>query len=745
MKYFILGWLVALSSSLFWPVLPPLPVILCLLLLACGALLKRYYIIAGACLAVSYFSWHAMVFQQAVQQLAGQDRYHIIQGQIVAVSNHPYSQKITLRIAQLDQQRPQWVMAQFVYLSQYWSNRRTHHQRWHMGQQITVKATLKATHGSLNEGGFNYQRYLVAHAIIATGSIHHVIQQSPGSHFRTRLLAILKKDYAHIPQDGMIQALSVGDKVNIDAKQKRRWMNAGVGHLLAISGLHLGILAFWGFLLGRLLSLLWPQMKRFLPAMSAMLLAGMYGYLANWPVSAQRAQIMLMLWLTMTSLRIPITRMDAWLVAAFMVSLGWPLAILSGGLWLSFAAMLAVLVMLWVVPIDGWYRILLIQLGLVILLLPLQIWLFGYFSLWSIPLNLCFIPIFSFLVIPLLMVASVCAICQLHSAAHIIYHLVGWGLEWLDKALVLLTHISSLALPIPHHLWPHLLLGLILLAIILRLRSRGAIAALLLWAIAPNFANQAGRWQVDFLDVGQGLSVIVQSHGHALIYDTGNRYRSGFSYARSVILPFLHESRLNIDMIVLSHADRDHAGGYRLLHQKYPQAQSIFGADPRFKVHNCQGVRHWQSLRLQFIQPNVDERSPNDHSCILMISDAYHRVLLTGDIEKPAETWWLKQPFPPVDGLSVPHHGSHTSSSKLWLERIRPHWAVISSGFDNYYHFPHPSVVRRYQHLGIHLYNTANLGQIAVKFHLRREKIISYRQNLAPFWYNRLLVDKRGW
>ncbi|CAG9296625.1 DNA internalization-related competence protein ComEC/Rec2 [Celerinatantimonas diazotrophica] len=746
MKLFIWGWLVALSSSLIWPKVPPYWITFILLTIAIIVLYFRHYFIAGICLAICYFSWQAAAYQNAVQQLAKSPYNHTIDGRISAVSNDPYRRKIILQITHLNGADNHLVRAKFVRLNQYWNGSKPDDLSLFPGDFIQVRAKLKPAHSSLNEGGFNYQRYLVSHQIIAQGTIRHLTLMSRGSSLRAHIVNQLEPYWQDLSQRGIIEALVFGHRSNIPSIERDLWMHSGIGHLLAISGLHLGILSFWGYLIGAMLACGRSRIKRYLAPTCALIFAFSYGVLANWPASAQRAMMMLLIWWGLRALHLNFTRLEVWLIAAFILTALWPLSILNTGLWLSFFAMLSLIMLLWFPVKSRVVRMILLQVGLLILLMPLQILLFGYLPLWSVFLNLLFIPYFSFVVVPCLFISCLSGLLGYSDLAHLGFNVVNYFIAYVERILITLSHHLPLFIQVPHHIWFIVLfIGLVFMAGWMVRKPwlsavafmSGLLAIVLPWAKAI--------WRIDFLDVGQGLAVVVEQGQDAIIYDTANRYPTGFSYAQAVIIPFLNERNLSVDEIVVSHADQDHFGGYPILHRYYPHADSVFGADPRFKQHNCRGVKQWHKLTLQYIQPPATLKPVNNLSCMVLVSDGIHRVLLTGDIEQKAEEWWVQKFHNKVDVISVPHHGSNSSSSLKWLKDVHPHWAIISSGFHNSYHFPRTQVVSRYQKEHTVLLNTAKLGQISMSFTRTHEKILSYRNNIAPFWYNRLLITNNGW
>ena len=126
----------------------------------------------------------------------------------------------------------------------------------------------------------------------------------------------------------------------------------------------------------------------------------------------------------------------------------------------------------------------------------------------------------------------------------------------------------------------------------------------------------------------------------------------------------------------------------------------------------------------------------NDDSCVLLITDGKHKVLLTGDISKKVEAKLMQQyPQLRADVLVVPHHGSKTSSSHAFITQLQPKLAIVSAGFLNRWHMPVTEVVQRYQHNNIQLLNSAASGQFIINFSEKGIVKQTYRDDLWPFWF----------
>ena len=252
----------------------------------------------------------------------------------------------------------------------------------------------------------------------------------------------------------------------------------------------------------------------------------------------------------------------------------------------------------------------------------------------------------------------------------------------------------------------------------------------LLWA-APS-APRNGALQVWFFDVGQGQSVLLQTASHRLLYDAGAAWSGGFDAGERVVLPALKQLQVEaLDALVISHADQDHAGGAAAIEAALP-VQQRWGSGGEA----CQlGIGwRWDGVDFAFLHPAGGRWSDNNSSCVLQVRTAHGRsLLLTGDIEADVESLLLQQGLSAQDLISVPHHGSGSSSSAAFVEALRPQLAVVSAGYQNRWGHPLDEVVQRYRHSGTRLWSTAEQGAIRVE--LGDElKAFSWRQDQPRLW-----------
>lgn len=643
-----------------------------------------------------------------------------------------------------------------------------------VGQVWLFTLKPKSISSVLNQGGYNEQKQLISQHIVGKGSIikAELIESHPS--LRNRLITQLSPQLSTLPRGDILLALILGDKQLISQTRWQTLRQTGTGHLVAISGLHLSVVTAWIyacvlFALNRYA----PSPSRRNLAFSLIISAGgaiFYAYLAGFAVSTQRALVMILLLIFLSLLKRFSSPWDRLLFALFIVLLIDPLSCLSAGFWLSFCALTIILYTLEAAPkppalvehtnftmsflgrVKQFWSIqwrLSLGLGLV------QAILFGGVTAHSLWINLLMVPWFSFVVIPLAMAGFV--LWWLSSLLGLpwmgLFQLSDWALIPYGKLLEISGHLpahwqvvsdSVLAMgffallggmlwryiPRQRQYWPwYGIVGCFFVPLIL----------LFFWKWS---SFKSSTWIVHLLDVRQGLAVVVEKDGRGLIYDTGAAFGDGFSYSERVIVPFLHAKSIqDIDYIIISHNDNDHAGGADVLAKAYPLAKWI-GDVPHLAGETCHPRQiEWQSLKLSIVSNTT--MTGNNGSCVLRIDDGQQSVLLTGDIEKEAEAVLVAQVKMQSISLAcqvliAPHHGSNTSSTEAFIDVVIPELVIFPAGLNNRYRFPKPAVVERYQRRDISYLITGHEGQISVIFQQNGRVVKTYRRDLAPFWYNRL-------
>ncbi len=604
--------------------------------------------------------------------------------------------------------------------------------------QFTVR--LKPPHGLHNPGGFNYQRWLFANGIRATGYIvnraqHQLLKSTLSlNKIRQQVQSTISHAINNHPLAAIIAALTTGSRSLMQANTWQVFQRTGTSHLIAISGLHVGFVASVAFLLmtwiwrcNTKLLLIIPAQRA--AAVTAMLVAILYGLLAGMSLPTQRAVIMIIVLMCGQLLYRPMASWRRLLLAFGIVVLWHPFSLSAASFWLSFSAVgIIIYTTCHRYPgYRGFINGLRLQLIIFCALLPLTLWFFQKISLILFFANLIAIPWVGFIIVPLALLATITLAINIHAAQHL-FQLTALLLKplWL-----LLQWMSNW----PGAVWYHVLPSSITLAL--------SIAAILI-LFAP--AGLPGRWLgllgllplffmrvakpvehavwLTLLDVGQGLAVVIQTQHHAMIYDTGPRYPTGFDAGQSIVVPYLqHQAITKIDVMMISHGDNDHIGGAQAILKALPVKKILTSVPKRFTHHvanTCAKGQHWQwdGIQFQVLSPPANTAyQGNNSSCVLKITAAKQSFLLTGDIEQPTEAALVQHARSQLHAtvLIAPHHGSKTSSTTAFIKAVAPHYVLFPVGFYNRFGFPSAQVVQKYRAIGAQLFTTAKQGAITIR------------------------------
>jgi competence protein ComEC len=524
---------------------------------------------------------------------------------------------------------------------------------------------------------------------------------------------------------------------------------------MAIAGLHIGFMAFLAHFIVEMLWRRIPRLALKIPAphagaIAALLMALTYSAMAGFSIPTQRACLMLFLFLSALLFRRQLAAWQAWSAALLCVVLINPLSVLTESFWLSFGSVALIIygVSGRLSPNGLWWKWGRIQWVIAIGLVPFSIALFQQCSLISFIANSVAIPWVGFIVVPLCFLGT---FLLLFSAK-----IGGLVLCLADKILSVLWIVLTWFAHLPGVVWyqfiPSLwmiiagIIGMIFLLLPIGFPGRffSVVWLLPLILYKPAVPKTGDVW-LTVLDVGQGLSAVVQTEKHILVFDTGPRFSPSFDMGESVVTPFLHSiGAHHLDMLVISHGDNDHIGGAKavinampVLSIKTSVPQSLPGAD-----YCSRGLTwQWDEVNFAFIYPTADNLSfNNDSSCVLRITRGKQHILLTGDIEKYAENELVENQLSqlPADILVAPHHGSKTSAQKKFIQAVGPKYVLYAIGYHNRYHFPHVSVMQTYKDFGVEQYDTAKSG--AIQFVLNKPEKLPlpnlYRIDHKHYWNN---------
>lgn len=628
----------------------------------------------------------------------------------------------------------------------------------HVGETWRFTVRLKRPHGLQNPGGFDYEAYLFRQRLRATGYVRaqptpqrmgagadgyrlHRLRQGLGERMRS-----LMPDE---PYGGLLVALANGDSGGITDAQWDTLRATGTLHLVAISGLHISLIAGVFYWLARLLWSLPAVTLLRLPAQFAGAIAGLiaattYAALAGFVVPTQRALIMLAVAMGAILLRrrVPPSRLLA--VALLLVLAFDPMAVMAPGFWLSYAA---VAVIVYVVhgergAVAWWRRLGGIQWAIALGMLPLTLWLFQRVSLVAPFANLLAVPVFDVFVVPITLLGAFFSGVGMDASAGLLFQLGGLLLHGLWQALTFLAGFDH-AQWVQHRPAPWAFAcALTGIAILLAPRGWPARAIGIVWLL-PMFmvhpaAPAAGEVWFTLLDVGQGLAAVVRTGNHVLVFDSGPRWSPRSDAGRSVVVPYLRAQGIaRIDTLFVSHGDNDHAGGVYSITGALPVVRIVSGASG-VAGERCHAGQHWSWDGIDFtvLNPIDTAQRHNDASCVLSVHSTHGTILLSADIEAAAERYLLKRESGALRAqiLVAPHHGSRTSSTPAFIEAVHPEFAVFPVGYRNRYHHPHASVVERYRERGIRCFDTATSGAVEFKLHAGGIEVAAYRVRHRRYW-----------
>ena len=624
-------------------------------------------------------------------------------------------------------------------------------ETWH----LTVK--LRQPHGFSSPGAFDYEAWLFRQGIQATGYVKSgsLLNKNVTGIYRLHQLRshLSQWLYRAVPDKnrGIFLALLLGDKTAINTEQWQLFNETGTTHLLVISGLHIGLMAWLGFSLATIVGRLGgiPLQRVPLPvvkALTGLLFALFYALLAGFSVPVQRALVMTSAALLSPLLGIRASPSTLWLLALATVLAIDPLAITSNGFWYSFMATAALVFgMVGRRAGAGWMVTALKPQWLVFALLtPLLLFNGQPVSPLSPMVNLLAIPLIGIAVVPLLLFSALVQFLLPEAAGHIMAGLdelltaLQLGLQWVSGLMVLIAPQQALSL----------------LTLILAVTGMGLMIApstlCLRWLtpvmLMPLFFPKLpvippGQAEVSVLDVGQGLSVIIRTHQYLMVYDTGDRFSKRMSAAQSVILPALSKFGVTrIDRIMISHDDQDHSGGLPSLLSRYPDVPVVSGT--RLSGYEkdwvkCQPGDHWEWDGVYFqVLAGGDYRRSNDSSCVLKVTAGADSLLLPGDISGRVEKRLIGQGAELKSSVLVAaHHGSRFSSHTDFLSAVQPAVVIFSSGFANRFGHPGAETVVRVKDSGAKIFNTASDGSLSFTLGSGAIKVSAYRKTHARYWW----------
>jgi len=685
---------------------------------------------AGLLLGLSLAGGQAQAWLERVVPLEMTGAEVTVVGVVASLPDHsPRRTRLVLRVTEILDAPPEF-RAERLRVTVFPAK-----PRLEAGDVLRVNLRLRPPRGLHNPSGFDYAAWLYRERIHGLASLRGEpewleVKGRPAVASLHRLRAGIREAMraAHpgAGHPGVMEALVIGERGGMQPQEWRLFLHSGTNHLMAISGLHVGLVAGFALLLARLA---WRHQRwlrrrlalRWFAALAAITAAGAYAALAGFSIPTQRALVMLVLFSVAVLARRDPLSWRVYAAALVAVVALWPASVLAPGFWFSFGAVAVILLLVQSrvgsPGIAGWLRI---QVVLAVALLPLSLAWFQLGS-WIAPVaNLVAVPVVSFLVLPFLLLGAALALVWGPLGAPLLW----WSDTWLGLLLRVLAvlvdwpgAVSEVAVSSP----AAVLAGV---AVLLMLLPRGRrLAPWILLAGLPLLLPQAprlphGDFRTEMLDVGQGLAVVVQTRHHVLVYDAGPAWEGGFDSGAAVVLPALRRLGVrSVDRILVSHEHMDHRGGVAAVRAGLPVDQVLSrrgGADPEEEACEAGLSWEWDGVRFETLHPPPYWDDGNAASCVLAVRGVHGRLLLTGDLEGLGESVLVRSFGDRLhtDVLLVPHHGASGVLGRGLLEAAAPSVAWVSSGFDNRFGHPAPDVRGRLDGRCVPLFDTRERGML---------------------------------
>lgn len=725
------GVLLANWSGAEARLLPWLSVVALMVLWICQGHVKRWvWVFIGAWIFISVQQeWG----RQLPVGLSGEDV--VLQARILSVQDTFRAQRLLLEVeaCQAPAHLPHCDALRRVRVSAYDG----HHYR--VGERWEMALRLRPPQGFANPDTFNFAQWLWREGIHATGSLRptpapeQLSEASLG--LRKQALSWLAQTPLEERTQRWLAALTLGASAQLNQSDWALLNATGTTHLVVISGLHVGLVASFTLLLARGVSrLVSPTNWRLRAWPWCVAAAATVGYavLAGLAPPAMRAMVMTLLGLWVVSGRHSPGAWQAWWLALALILIINPLSFWRPGLWLSFIAV-GWLIIIWQGRprprgVRGWcWALLRSQLLLSPLMAAAVLLAFGRVAPAAPLINLLAVPWVSSVMVPSALLGWVLA--PLPGIGFWLWWVFEQALNAFHLLLTITAHYAPLWEPTPAMIYP-LVAGLLLLALCwglpaipLWLRLASLVVVVLLPWVPTQPSLPEGELQVTVYDVGQGQLIELRSASYRMLYDTGPRFRSGFAPLQTLWPP-----GQRFDLVMVSHADIDHAGGVDslLTHHVVERWLAPLGEALPVAAMACERGQQWQQdgidYRVLWPPAGHNTLSPNDRSCVLEVSVGEQSLLITGDVGRDVERRFVADLTPPLSVLVAGHHGSHTSSGVQFVRLSRPRHVIFSAGRGNAFNHPADDVVRRFRQQESCLWNTADDG--ALRFTLSRARHI---------------------
>lgn len=548
---------------------------------------------------------------------------------------------------------------------------------------------------------------------------------------RERITRAIQRHVADRDAGALIAALAVGFTGDVSSDQWRVFNATGTTHLVAISGMHVTLFAAVAFFAARRAWGRLPERWRTVDREACALAVGVaasfgYALLAGFSVPTQRTVAMLGTYALARILQRDASWTQTLALALLVVLLIDPMAPLAPGFWLSFVAVVAILLAASgrAPRISTWTAVLVTQVAVAVALLPISAAMFGATSIASLAVNVVAIPAISFLLVPCVLLATVAELSWPGAGGPLWriaewFYLVGW--PWLVAAA-----------DWPHALWRlepapswFVLAGLAAAAALLPwpLRLRVASAVALLPLLSPvDRGVPHGEARVAIISAGQGTAAVIATKAHTIVYDTGDSWGSRGLHAETLLRPrLLAAGRDRIAWWVLPRVTQDRAAGVGRIAASF-EIDRLRGGGPwlgalaRYEPCRSNAAAEFDGVR--FEQWVAADRSGREY-CALTVATRGARLMLAGDLNREAEIALVDAARKRAvtlasDVVLVPRRGSAAASSQAWIDAVAPRIAVVTGARADRATSPRAQVLRRWAMSGATVVETQATGMVDI-------------------------------
>lgn len=641
-----------------------------------------------------------------------------------------------------------------------------------LGDKILFLGKLNLPGENTNPLLFNYRLNLMTDKIYTTCtikdySIIEVDKSNRAFHYNIKKGFRLKienlfDEYLDEDNSSLMKSIIIGDYSYLDDKDISKYRDLGLAHILAVSGLHIGIISgFFIFILANL------GVKRKTNYTLTLIIIWFYGYLIGFPPSLLRANIMLSIIFYGQIMAEPYDILKSLYVATFILLLFNPMWIFNLGFQLSVLATFSIVyfspkINKLFYPYNNKITYMLSGLLAVLMgLLPVQAFYFNKISLLSILSNIIIAPILSIslsvgatmvgvsYVLPFLNVLIGKVLNILLSIQYFIvdlFHQIPWG--------VIETYSPNIFEFIIYYIIIFIIFKVISLKEI-NIKIKKLIFYYLTISIIVNFALVLKDDSIEFhfIDVGQGDSVLIRTKKHDYLLDTGGSILDSWDVGEYIVLPYLQKIGVrNLRGVFITHFHHDHCKSLPLLMENLNIENILIS----YKDHNSEIYGYLRDKEIPtillkendfiYLDKNTSivvlnprdnilhpKTNANNLSLVFLLNYYNRNLLFSGDMEKEVEEEILNKINETIDIIKVPHHGSNTSSTEEFLNKTTPEIAIVSVGKNNFYGHPSNEVISRYENLGSNIYRTDIHGMIKVKLDKNNLEILPFIKEERSF------------